>query len=381
MNGTIYLFGWDMTSNSIKVERIFNDIVKAFGINDPNLVRDYEATGKSGSNFKVDYVVESLQNASKRVFVIDLDRDPTSERIGKFLLASKDCDATQAIGITKSKRGLDGRCTALCEEFNIRVFEAEEKEVEGKGLIKTGIGFLDEIVGGGLRGNGVYLVSGESGTGRSIFASLFLAEGTRHGERGLMIKTDGSVADFISDTDILEIGFRRLVDAGMINVVEVSDKIRAMKYDLINGKGDYRMYVTRISNEIMQLISKKGIKRLVIDTVNPLMVPNENFVHLFVNSVRFDGVTTLLTVMLPSSFGTLEAYVTGSIMLEYNYEADAMVRRLAVKKMRGVPFSNSWAYFTIDGSGFRALNVGVDLKSPLFLRIKPNSGNASKEER
>ena len=51
----------------------------------------------------------------------------------------------------------------------------------------TGVDGLDEIHGGGLTRNRVYLIEGTPGTGKTTFALRFLIEGADRGERGLYI--------------------------------------------------------------------------------------------------------------------------------------------------------------------------------------------------
>ena len=57
----------------------------------------------------------------------------------------------------------------------------------GGARASTGVDGLDEILGGGLTRNRVYLVEGTPGTGKTTFALRFLIEGAAHGERGLYI--------------------------------------------------------------------------------------------------------------------------------------------------------------------------------------------------
>ena len=52
-------------------------------------------------------------------------------------------------------------------------------------LIKTGIPELDNILGGGLTRDRVYLVEGTPGSGKTTLAMQFLLEGRAQGERGL----------------------------------------------------------------------------------------------------------------------------------------------------------------------------------------------------
>src|SRR5262245_39931239 len=51
----------------------------------------------------------------------------------------------------------------------------------------TGIVGLDDVLGGGLDPNRLYLIEGEPGTGKTTLALQFLLEGVRKGERGLYV--------------------------------------------------------------------------------------------------------------------------------------------------------------------------------------------------
>lgn len=51
----------------------------------------------------------------------------------------------------------------------------------------TGIAGLDDVLGGGLPSNHVYLVEGDPGAGKTTLGLHFLLEGVRHGQKGLYV--------------------------------------------------------------------------------------------------------------------------------------------------------------------------------------------------
>ena len=54
-------------------------------------------------------------------------------------------------------------------------------------LVATGIPGLDDILGGGLTADRVYLVQGNPGSGKTTLAIQYLLEGARRGEAGLYV--------------------------------------------------------------------------------------------------------------------------------------------------------------------------------------------------
>ena len=59
--------------------------------------------------------------------------------------------------------------------------------VEPVRRVATGIEGLDDVLGGGLPQEQVYLLEGGTGTGKTTIGLQFLLEGVRQGERGLFI--------------------------------------------------------------------------------------------------------------------------------------------------------------------------------------------------
>src|SRR5690348_18125530 len=54
-------------------------------------------------------------------------------------------------------------------------------------LAATGVAGLDDVLGGGLPVNRLYLFDGSPGTGKTTIALQFLLEGAKRGERGLYV--------------------------------------------------------------------------------------------------------------------------------------------------------------------------------------------------
>ena len=57
---------------------------------------------------------------------------------------------------------------------------------KGRRRLSTGIPELDAMLGGGIPEGDSLLVAGPSGTGKSVLATQFIAEGLRRGEPGIV---------------------------------------------------------------------------------------------------------------------------------------------------------------------------------------------------
>src|SRR5947209_15381012 len=68
--------------------------------------------------------------------------------------------------------------------------------IEGVPRLPTGIGGFDEVALGGLPAGRATLVSGTSGTGKTVFAAEFLARGiTEFGEAGVFVDFEETPAE------------------------------------------------------------------------------------------------------------------------------------------------------------------------------------------
>src|SRR5437899_2435578 len=64
-------------------------------------------------------------------------------------------------------------------------------------LFATGIAGLDDILGGGLSRNHLYLIEGDPGTGKTTIALQFLMEGARLGQKGLYVTLSESKIELL----------------------------------------------------------------------------------------------------------------------------------------------------------------------------------------
>ncbi|SMD31444.1 RAD55 family ATPase [Picrophilus oshimae] len=330
-------------------EDLIKKAVSEFGnYNSYDINENYNITGKSGVIYEFDYIVKGPDILI--AFLVINDVNALSD-ILLFNAKCMDCDIKNRAIIID--RDLSSDESNLVKTYNIKVVDARLKGSSSE-RAETGIDLLDERLGGGFLKNNVYLISGKAGTGKTILSTIFLCHGASLGEKGLIIVTDTYPEQYISNMNTMNIDFNKFYASGMIKVLEISDQIRLMKGEIIDGKGNTRKYITRIAGDIRSMIENEKIRRIVIDPVNPLLFPDDDFINMFMKAITFDGSVTLITSGIRASdlsiYGMEEYYVSGIIKLDLNYNGD-LRRRMVIAKMRGTDFDGSPFYFVITKNG------------------------------
>lgn len=210
-----------------------------------------------------------------------------------------------------------------------------------------GVPHLDDMMGGGLPSGYSMLVAGPSGSGKSILAAAFLAEGARCGETGVIAVFEQRPSRSRNRvlTDLIESGRVGLVDS----------RAPDLSIDEI---------VQLLLNEIRRL----DASRVVIDSLSAFelaLAPTfrqdfrESLLRL-VTALTGAGVTVLMTSELEDRYTDLRfspygtAFLTDAIIVQRYIEVDSRLRRvMAVVKVRASAHSDELREFSIDDGGIR----------------------------
>ena len=221
-----------------------------------------------------------------------------------------------------------------------------EPQPAGNRLL-MGVPRLDDMMGGGLPSGYSVLVAGPSGSGKSILAAAFLAEGARCGETGVIAVFEQRPSR--SRNRLLT----ELIESGRVGLVD--SRAPDLSIDEI---------VQLLLNEIRRL----DASRVVIDSLSAFelaLAPTfrqdfrESLLRL-VTALTGAGVTVLMTSELEdryidlrfSPYGT--AFLTDAIIVQRYIEVDSRLRRvMAVVKVRASAHSDELREFSIDDDGIR----------------------------
>jgi len=246
--------------------------------------------------------------------------------------------------------------------------------------LSTGVTGLDVMLGGGVPEGYSVLISGPSGSGKSVLATQFIMEGVRQGEPGI-------VAVFEKRP-----GMRSLTPPGGR---EFEKMVSEKKVGIIYTR-PLDLSIDEMLHEIIEEIHHYKARRLVIDSLSGFelaLAPTfrEDFresLYRMVAVLTELGITMMMTVELEDTYTELRfsphgtAFLTDAIIMQRYIEVKGRLQRvMSVVKVRGSAHSEDLHTFQITADGLVVGKAMDDHKGLLTGRPSLAKGaRAAKEE-
>ena len=238
--------------------------------------------------------------------------------------------------------------------------------------ITTGISGFDDLIEGGLPEGRSFLISGGTGTGKTIFAVQFLVNGAMQGEPGVYLTLDER-PNLIRE-DMIRFGWnlRQLEDQEQLKVIDGTIAKIGIPSDEEFSLPATGFDLDKLLLELMRTIKKIKAKRVVIDSIPALGMnfENEHDIRKAVLKIVYllarAGVTTLLTTEVNEGskqfgkYGVEEFVSDGVIVLHYMGIGTQSNRTLHIRKMRATKHSEDLHPLEITESGIKIHKVEED---------------------
>jgi circadian clock protein KaiC len=224
-------------------------------------------------------------------------------------------------------------------------------DVTSKRRVSIGIPELDEMLGGGIPEGDSVLVAGASGTGKSVLATQFLAEGIRRGEAGIAAIFEERPKEYVARAASLGMDLKTPQGDGKLEILY----LRPLD-----------LSVDETMQDILDAVQKIGAKRLVIDSLagfEMALAPGfrtdfRESLYRMISALTGIGVTILSTVELEESFTELPfstysiSFLTDDIIRFRYLEIEGKLRKMMVViKMRGGNHSKEIREYEITSDG------------------------------
>jgi len=236
--------------------------------------------------------------------------------------------------------------------------------------VRTGIFGLDELVQGGFPTGSCVLVSGKVGTGKSIFATQYIARGiVGYGEMGVLVSFERDKKELYQDAlgfgwqlqNLEKEGSLEILGGSMARVAGEMSKAKATVEDLIS--------------EMVETVENSRSKRLALERVEFLEMLSQDKLEFMLqlsdlkDSLRELGCTFVLTSEVREGQEELsrvgaEELADGVIVLYYEGEGLTRDRALEIRKMRGTEHSNQLHFFDITNKGIAIKGMPEKPKVP-----------------
>lgn len=255
--------------------------------------------------------------------------------------------------------------------------------------IQSGIPGFDQIVGGGLIRDRVYLLAGPAGAGKTIFSSQFLYNGlTKYNENGVYVvleETPQQLRENLFNSFSWDI--RTYEESGNLIILDaISSRLGLSSQERFVVPRPFTLEA--LLYEIQTAIQTVGARRVVIDSLDAMsleltQVDLRSLIQRLTMILKSFGCTTLLVSGQADATGghqgrkaveeyvvdgmirlhhTLEESVSGETTLEQNglqgnsLEEDSFAmkmrsRKIEIPKMRGTTHSNYLHPFLIGENG------------------------------
>lgn len=238
-------------------------------------------------------------------------------------------------------------------------------EALGVQKIRTMIEGFDDISHGGFPVGRTSLVSGTSGTGKTLFAVQFLYNGIHFfDEAGVFVTFEETTADIIKNAVSFGWDLQKLIDEGKLFILDASPDPEGQE---VVGNFDFSALIERIQ----YAIRKYKAKRVSIDSVTALFqqydsasVVRREILRL-VSRLKQLGVTTVITTERTEEYGLVarfgvEEFVSDNVVIVRNVlEGERRRRTIEILKLRGTTHMKGEYPFTITADGMSIFPLGA----------------------
>lgn len=219
--------------------------------------------------------------------------------------------------------------------------------------LSCGVAELDAMMGGGIPEGDSFLIAGPSGSGKSVFATQFVAAGLSRGEPGIVAIFEERPEEYAGRAQTLGMDFEKSQQDGQLNILY----LRPLD-----------LSVDETLREIIDAVERTGAKRLVIDSLAGFelaLAPGfrEDFresLYRMIGALTRTGVTIVSTVELVESFTELAfspyaiSFLSDDIIRMRYIEIQGQLRKvLMVVKMRGGNHSKDIREYEITSQGLQ----------------------------
>jgi circadian clock protein KaiC len=238
-----------------------------------------------------------------------------------------------------------------------RLIAAEHRAVVTQEQMPSGVGPLDEMLGGGVDRGTSTVVMGPAGSGKSALATQYAVAAARRGERAAMFLFEESISSLLNRSRALGMAIDEHLESGLIKIRQIDPA---------------QLQPGELAHLVRKAVEEDGTRVLIIDSLNGYLnaVPEERFLllhlHELLSYLGQNGVATILIYAQHGLVGTMHStvdvsYLADCVILLRYYEARGRIHKAisVVKKRSGEHQTAIRSYLM----GRKGLEIGPPLEN------------------
>jgi circadian clock protein KaiC len=234
--------------------------------------------------------------------------------------------------------------------------------------LASGVPGLDAMMGGGIPAGDVLMITGPAGSGKTTFATQFIAQGLREAENCVVAVFEEFPEAYLARAKTLPVDFGQMMKADRLSVIY----LRPLD-----------LSVDEMLEEILTAVRRLKATRVVIDSLSGFeiaLAPTfrldfRESLYRLVGALTASGVTVLMTAEVLEAFpegrftDERVSFVTDDILVQRYVEIDGHLEKvLAVVKMRGSDHATDFRIYELTDrgavvgkslSGYHGITTGV----------------------
>jgi circadian clock protein KaiC len=288
-------------------------------------------------------------------------RHPVFTVADSILWLSEDVDRNSAVRKLRAvkvrgRSPLPGLHTFRVDSSGIEVFpripeQQHDRVVRSGKRLTSGVPGLDDMMGGGIPEGDAVMLTGPAGSGKTTFASQFLAEGLCEGENCVVAVFEEYPEAYLARAKSGEIDFGDMIAAGRLAVMYLRPMTLSVDEMLV---------------EFTNTVKRVNAKRVVIDSLSGFeiaLAPTfrldfRESLYRLIGALTATGVTVLMTAEVIDIFPEFRvtnervSFVADDILAQRYVEIDGHLEKvIAVIKMRGSDHATDFRRYELTPSG------------------------------
>jgi circadian clock protein KaiC len=256
----------------------------------------------------------------------------------------------------RGRRPMPGLHTFRITDDGLQIFpripeQQFQRHATSDRRLLTGVPGLDEIMGGGIPAGDAVMLAGPAGSGKTTFATQFIAEGLRSKQPGIIVVFEEYPERYLARAGSRNPDLGKMIQEGQLQIIY----LRPLD-----------LSVDETLAEILEGVKRIGAQRVVIDSLSGFEVAlapafREDFresLYRLVGALTATGITVFMTTEVTGAYPDVRfttekvSFITDDIIVQRFVEIAGELRRvLGVVKMRGSEHSQEFRTYDITSNG------------------------------